>query len=310
MLSILITGAKGFVGKNLRLGLHDEKEFHITSLSHEDLDLTDENQVRNYFQTHSFDYVIDTTVAGYVRPLGHETNDSILLDRNLRMFFNVVSNLHADTKLIYFGSGAEYDKRYPIQKVKENSSGKTIPADGYGLAKYIMSKYAENNPNITCLRIFGLYGPHEDYAYKFISNSIVKTLFKLPIIIHQNVIFDYLYIADLIVIIKQLIKHWPDHRVMNVTPTESIDLITVSKIIQQVTDSKSDIRILNDGLNKEYTGDNQKLLQEISPFSFTSYYDGIVSLTEFYQAKIHELDENLVRNDNYLKYTAIRNLRK
>nr|NNM91502.1 NAD(P)-dependent oxidoreductase [Bacilli bacterium] len=310
MKKILLTGAKGFVGKNLYNKILHENRYEVTALGHKELDLFDEQRVKCYFQEHQYDFIIDASVAGNVRPSGNESNDLLLLNQNLRMFYNLVNYKNDNAKLIYFGSGAEYDKRYPNCKVNEDKVGHSIPADSYGFAKYMMSHYASNHAEITCLRIFGLYGPFEDYAYKFISNSIVKTLFKMPIIIHQNVIFDYLYIDDLTSIIVYMLENWPRNRVINVTPTESIDLIKISQIIQKIHSCDYGIQVTKEGLNNEYTGDNKKLLEEISPFSFTSYYDGITKLTEYYRAIRDRLDESLIRNDQYFRYTEKRNSRK
>ena len=47
------------------------------------------------------------------------------------------------------------------------------------------------------LRLFGVFGRHEDYAIRFISNAICKTLFDLPITLRQNRTFSYLYVDDL-----------------------------------------------------------------------------------------------------------------
>ena len=81
------------------------------------------------------------------------------------------------------------------------------PIDEYGFYKSITSKYIEKSEKIIQLRIFACYGKYENYLLKFITNSIVKNLFKLPIIINQNVYFDYMYIDDLIKIVDYFINN-------------------------------------------------------------------------------------------------------
>ena len=90
---------------------------------------------------------------------------------------------------------------------------KKIPMDEYGFYKYVCAKYSENSQNIYDLVIFGIYGKYEDYLYRFISNSIIKNLLKMPIVINQNVVFDYLYINDLVKIVGYFISHKPKYKI-------------------------------------------------------------------------------------------------
>ncbi len=55
------------------------------------------------------------------------------------------------------------------------------------------------------LRLFGVFGPHEDYAIRFISNAICKALFGLPITLRQNRTFSYLFIDDLGPIVERFL---------------------------------------------------------------------------------------------------------
>jgi len=175
-----------------------------------------------------------------------------------------------------------------------------IPTDAYGYGKYIISKYIYHCPNITCLRIFGLFGKYEDYRFKFISNAIIKNILRMPIVIKQNVVFDYLYIDDFLAIMDKMINRNPCCRHFNLTPTRSIDLVSIADMINHVGGYNSEIQVLHDRLNREYTGDNSRLLAEIDGYSFTQYVDAIECLYRYYASNTHTLDLQTVRNDPHL----------
>ncbi|MDD3012224.1 MAG: NAD-dependent epimerase/dehydratase family protein, partial [Candidatus Gastranaerophilales bacterium] len=258
---ILITGAGGFVGKNLTEFLSDK--YTVFGASHKNLDLLDEKATENFIIKNGINFIIHCANIGGSRKTGYDKNSVDVVSKNLRMFFNLTRCLTPDMRMIHFGSGAEYDKNRSLVKISEDEFDKLVPKDDYGYSKYLISKYIEKTENITCLRIFGLYGKYEDYTYKFISNAIVKNLFKIPIIINQNVYFDYLYIDNFVSIVEKIIQKKPSNNILNITPTDKTDLVSIANIINEISDYKSEIIVNNDGLNKEYSGDNKRLLNEI-----------------------------------------------
>jgi GDP-L-fucose synthase len=303
---ILITGASGFIGRNLTeyFSVNGRRVFPVDL---PEFDLLNESAVRSFFGKISPDVVIHCANVGGTR--GTELNKSAAdnaLARNLRMFFNLARCLKPGMRMITMGSGAEYDKRRPLRKVSEKNFDAQAPADDYGYAKYVMSKYIEKTDNIACLRIFGLYGKYEDYTFKFISNAILKNLLGLPIVINQNVRFDFLHINDFVAIVEKFLARKPKYSHYNATPSRSIDLVTIAKIINGIAEKKSAIRVLNPGLNREYTGANARLLKEFPGFKFTSYEKGIAELYSYYSRNLKFLDLDSVRKDPYLKLCSLK----
>ncbi len=94
--------------------------------------------------------------------------------------------------MFYTGSGAEFDKHFPICSVSEEDFAKTVPIDQYSLMKYTISQYIEKSDNICNLRLFGIFGKYEYYPVKFISNVCCKAIKDLPLTMRQNVYFGYL----------------------------------------------------------------------------------------------------------------------
>lgn len=276
--TILLTGASGFIGKNILEKLNSSYTF--LSPRHIELNLLDEQAVDKFFSSHSIDIVIHAAVVGGSRKEEYENN---MLEQNLRMFFNIVKNKKKFKKMINFGSGAEYDKSKPIRKIKEVDFGKSIPKDEYGFFKYICSKYIEGIDNIVSLRIFGLFGKYEDYRYRFISNAILDHINGKGILINQNVYFDYLYIDDFIKIVDYFIKNNTKEKFYNIGTGQTIDLKTIALKINKLTRSQASISIKSPGLNKEYSCNNSRLLKELKNFPLTNIDTAILELYEWYK---------------------------
>jgi len=300
---ILITGTNGFVGKNLKeYFLSGARDVAVLSPLRGELNLLDADAVRAYITSSEPDLVIHCATIGGARKTGYDAGAADVVAGNLRMFMNLARCLGPGMRMISMGSGAEYDKRYGVPKITEESFDAHVPADDYGYAKYLISKYIEKAGNITCLRIFGLYGKYEDYTFKFISNAIVKNLLGLPIVINQNVVFDYLWIGDFCELVGRLSEKAPTYAHYNITPADPVDLVSLAEMVNSAGKNKSEVKVLNPGMNTEYTGSSERLVKELGGFNFTSYEEGIRQLYLYYASKLNELDLETVRKDPYLKF--------
>lgn len=286
---ILLTGGSGFIGRNLLETLGNKHEMFAPS--HEALDVTDAVAVDRLFQERRFDAVLHAAVEGGDR----------VLESTLRGYWNLARHAEEVGRLFYFGSGAEYGKQRDLVKVSESEIGRFVPQDAYGLAKLICNENARRRPRITNLRLFGVYGPHEGYLFRFISNSIVKTLLGLDVVVRQDVVFDYLYVGDLVAIVERFLARDPGLTDVNVTPTESVSLRRILDTISSVASRFPRVVFENGGLNHEYTGGNARLLEAAPGFQFTPYQEGIRRLYEHYALRREMLDRDAVVRDDYLK---------
>jgi len=289
---IFITGPTGFIGKNLTEYL--DERYKILTPSHKELELLNNENVENYFKNNNIDVIVHCAVTGGRRNQLH-LND--ILENNLAIFSNIVKNKKYFKKLIFLGSGAEYDKSQDIVNVRETDFGKNMPKDGYGLYKYKCSEYIEKSDDeIINLRLFGVYGKYEDYVTRFISNAICRCIFDLPIIIeNKNVYFDYLYINDLVRIIEYFILQKPKYKFYNVGKGEKIDLLTIAGKVKKISGKNVEIIVKNKGLGQEYTCDVSRLKNEIKEFNFTSHDDAIRELYRWYQKNKKSIDLNKIK---------------
>lgn len=267
MKNILLTGSGGFIGIHVKNFLSEK--FNLFTPRSFQLNLLDKNAVTEYAKENQIDFIIHSASCG-VRISPNATNEEVAKP-NIEMFQNLAD---LDIPMMTFGSGAEYDKSRPLHKVKEEDFGKNIPQDPYGYSKYAISKEIEKRDNILNLRIFGIYGSYEDKS-RVTSCIINDNLAHRPVLLNQNVVFDFIWIEDFCKIVEFFIKNPTSEKFINVTPTESIEIVELANIVNKFSDYKSEIIIKNQGFNKEYTGDNSKLLKIMKNFSFTSYENGM-----------------------------------
>src|SRR3989344_865829 len=292
---ILVTGGSGFVGGHLRAYL-TEKGYRIFAPTHRELELSDGGKVGAYVAQHDIEMIIHAA-AQPPEPLDAADPSQ---SPNVRVFLNLVNVLGWVKKIISFGSGAEYDKRRALVRVKESEFRRFVPADAYGRYKFTIGQYIEAHPGMINVRLFGVYGPGEDYRNKFISNAIVKNLLGKDIVINQNVVFHYLWVGDLGPIVEHFLTHEVRHSSYNVVPDDTIDVLAVAALVNRQSPCPSKVSVLQVGLNREYTADNTRLHQEITNLKFTGYAAGIQQLYQYYQSRVAELDAGAVVQDAYL----------
>jgi GDP-L-fucose synthase len=303
--NILITGGKGFIGKNLAEFLTTKEyqgKYSIFSPGHSELELLDSDSVTEFLEKNSIDIIIHCANVGGTRKTSYDCGKTDVVSRNLKMFFNLVRHIGKMQKMIHLGSGAEYNSKHYIPRMKEEYFDRFVPDDDYGFSKYVCSKYILESEKILNLRIFGVFGKYEDYEFKFISNAIVKNLFSLPIVINQNVNFDYMFIDDMTRIISNFIELEPKHKVYNATTGKTIDLVSITEIINRISDKPGEIIIKNPGLNREYSGDNGRLIKELGNFEFTPIETAIEKLYGYYRSIIHRIDREKIEKDEYIAH--------
>lgn len=289
MKKILILGANGFIGRNLKEYLELEHELYkIQTPSSKEFDVYNEQAVKNYLEKEYFDVIIHAAV--YNPRIGDNKEATIELDKNLRMFFNFERYQRLYGKMLYFGSGAEYDKRGKISMISENDAGNGIPATYYGFYKYIINQSIRNSENIYNLRIFGLFGKYENWRKTFISGACCKALKGIPITVRQNVYFDYLFIDDFCKIVKWFIEHEAIYKEYNITSGVKISLLELVSIVKQISGKELQIYVCNEGLANEYSACNQRLLSELGNFTFTPIEKAIHDLYKWYQNQVESID--------------------
>lgn len=307
MMRILITGGSGFIGRNLAEQL--AAKYDVLAPSSAELDLLSEQAVREYLSKHRCDVVVHAATTRSNRRLAAPPD---LLDRNCRMFFNLARNLvprqERFGKMIHFGSGAEYARVQLPPQVTEDYFDTRVPTDAYGFSKYICAKYIERSDRLVDLRLFGVFGPYEDYTVRFISNACCRALKGLPIVLRQDVVFDYLYIKDLVKLTEWFIENDARHKAYNVSTGRPVALTELARIIARVSaqvsgrNPNSNVSVLNEGMAPEYTADNSRMLAEMGKYQFWDLENSIRDLYSWYERN-QAFDVESLRFDEQPKIT-------
>ncbi len=276
IMKLLLLGSTGFIGRNLREAWSGR--YDLCTPTHRELDLLDAGAVEQYLREGCFDIVLHTANTNNVT---HPEQEPHILDYNLRMFCNLERCRNLYGRMLYFGSGAEYDMRHYLPQMPESYFGAHVPQDPYGFSKYIMSKLAVGN--IYDLRLFGVFGKYEEWQRRFISNMIYLNLTGQAMRINQNMYFDYLYINDLVSILEWFLSHEPVHHHYNVCSGQRMEFVPLARMVMEETGIFSKLAIRYKGLKKEYTGDNSRLLNELGGFSLTPMRTAIRDLVQYYR---------------------------
>lgn len=276
--TVLLTGGSGFVGRNVSPILERNCKLLIPTRS--ELDLLDAQALERYLEEHSVDIIVHSANPNPVKN-PKDDGDKEMFAASVRSFMNIFRLRNLCHRVLYLGSGAEFDKRRDLREIKEEEVSDSVPVDAYGEGKFVMNALAQDSRNVTNLRLFACFGPY-DHDSKFITHCIRSVLLGRDITIRQDCRFDYLHVYDLAKVIDYFIHNEPEHRDYNIASGSSQLLSEIAQMVLDVMGSNLKIELLSSGLNKEYTASVNRLESETGLLSqFISLREGIEMQVEF-----------------------------
>lgn len=231
---ILLTGANGFIGKNY-LDRSINKSIHVMSrkpIHHPAIydnyigDLNDSTFIKKVINN-DFDAIIHCAWEGL--PDRSASNNL----KNLKLYRNLIDNIDtkSNIKNIFIGSCLEYGEL--TGTIKENDTG--INISDFGATKLKIYKHViENGLNFTWLRPFYLYGrnQHKDalmqYLYRRFKNGQEIELQN------PNRAHDYIYVADLVDMIKRIEQTNTTNEIFNVGNGSSVSVAEITNLISSL----------------------------------------------------------------------------
>tara|TARA_B100001248_G_scaffold214731_1_gene169362 strand:+ start:322 stop:1206 length:885 start_codon:yes stop_codon:yes gene_type:complete len=284
MKNILITGGSGFIGSTFVKNLKKNKSYKVFHPTSKILNLTNLKSVNKFFSKNKIDYVIHTA-NHHVHPKDSKSKDSdSQLKNNLSMFFNLYINSPHYKRLINFGSGGELPRDKWNKNIKEIDIGKFIPKDQYGLSKMIISDFIKKikNQKFINLRLFGVFGEKDNWQYRFIPNMCAHAVLNKDLEIHNNALFDFIYIDDVVkttvrILNKKLKKH--DY---NLSTGKGCELYEIaSKVLELNGNKKLKIKIPSKKIIVSYVGNNNRIKKDKLLCNMTPIETSIKNVLEY-----------------------------
>ncbi len=291
-MKILITGGNGFIARHMAARLEPEHE--VDRFSHEALDLLDAVSVAECLRAGRYDVIIHS--ATYDAAPKHSTKDpNRVLENNLKMFFHLTRCSEHFGRMLYFGSGAEFDRTHWVPKMSEAFFGRYVPADPYGFSKYVMNLHAAQSGNkVFNLRLFGVFGEDDDWRTRFLSNACCRAVLGQPVVMNQNRVFDHVYVKDLAEIVNWFLSAVPQFNTYNVCSGSAHDFLSLARTVVRVSGKCLDIVVKSPGLGPEYSGDNSRLLNEMGVFHFTPIEQAIAAVYAWHDSNRQVLNPDFL----------------
>ncbi|MCR4656435.1 MAG: GDP-L-fucose synthase [Lachnospiraceae bacterium] len=171
---IYVAGHRGLVGSAIKRNLESRGYSNITGRTHKELDLTDQAQVRSFFEEEKPEYVI--LAAAKVGGINaNNTSPADFAYENMQIQCNVIKCAHDHhvKKLLFLGSTCIYPRMAP-QPIPEdalltgplettNEAYAIAKISGLEMCKFFKMQYGDDF--ISCMPT-NLYGPHDNYDLK------------------------------------------------------------------------------------------------------------------------------------------------
>jgi nucleoside-diphosphate-sugar epimerase len=213
-------------------------QYNIFQINRQIFDLRDTNSTNKWFDSLDnslfFDAVIHTAIKGGNRL---ESDNSSVLDDNIRMYLNLLNHKHRYKKFINIGSGAE----------------KYSPDSFYGLSKKIIASSLADKENCYNLRIYGVFDQNE-LERRFIKSNIIRYIQKENIIIHHDKLMDFIYLSDFIKIVQKYIDYENIPKTLDCVYEQKYSLINIANIINGLGDHRVSIDLQNQKHDSDYIG--------------------------------------------------------
>ena len=255
---IYVAGHRGMVGSAIVRLLESKGFRNLIFRSSEELDLTCQASVENFFQQEQPDYVF----LAAAKVGGIEANNiyrAQFLYENLMIQNNVIhqSYVHKVKKLLFLASSCIYPKTAP-QPIKEEYllSGKLEPTnEPYAIAKIAGVKMCENynrqyGCNFISVMPTNLYGPNDNYDLKnsHVLPALLRKFHEAKIKMEttgnsESVELwgsgtprrEFLYVDDLAEACFHLMQTYDGNVSVNIGTGEDISIKDLAELIKQIT---------------------------------------------------------------------------
>jgi dTDP-4-dehydrorhamnose reductase len=233
-MNILITGGDGYIAKALYSSIG--QRYQVTAINRSHVNLENSQRLAEWFDNKHFDVVIHAAskVGGRL-----VADDISVLDTNLQIYYNLLDNKHHYDKFINIGSGAEL----------------YATSSYYGLSKHVIRTSILQKENFYNIRVYGIFDENE-LDTRFIKANILKYIKGADIEILQDKMMDFFYMKDFTKLVQYYIDVSNPLKEFDCCYSESCYLSQIANKINNLSEHKVGINIMNGGITDNYTGIN------------------------------------------------------
>lgn len=250
-MKILFTGNRGNLGKDLIPLLGEDH-----NVQYYDIDYSNFDVVNSFFRHRQIDFIIHAAIRGGRRVRADIADDFY---NNMIMFENLAAQ---KIPMINICSGAAYGRQDDIFKVDEKNFGKVIPTDYYGLSKYLITHRCRQLDHVYNLRFFNVFGACTPKDM-FTTANIINYINKREIVVFRDKFMDFFGVNDAFKVINLYLNSGEDRKnlptELNLVYPEITLLSEVAEMINNLSDYKVPIDILESGTDRAYCGSGGKL---------------------------------------------------
>lgn len=284
---VSIMGMSGFVSKNLANYLLKNSPFIVEGISSSKVNLMDDNQVLDLLPEliKNSSIIVTSAITPDKDNSINSMLDNIKMSSNLARVLNITSVNH----IVYISTIEVYGRKDLMLPLNEQS--KIQPTSYYAISKltseYIFKKICSDRQiPLTILRLPGVYGPgdtHNSPIKIFITTAIKKEVIKING--HGSQLRDFLYIKDLVEIIKLIISSRITG-VYNAVSGKSYSINEILKFMEELCDHPFDIIYSKNLEECSFVFEKPKLLEKIPKFNFTDLRTGIKETFLYYKDEL------------------------
>ena len=249
---IFVAGHRGMVGSAIYRKLIDEGFKNIVTKTRNELDLTNQSQVKNFFQLENPEYVfLAAAKVGGIH--ANNTYPADFIYQNLMVQTNVINSAYeaGTKKLLFLGSSCIYPK-LAAQPIKEEYllDGKLEPTnDAYAIAKIAGIKMCEAynkqyGTNYISIMPTNLYGPNDNYDLEnsHVLPALIRKIHEAKV---QNSPFveiwgtgnpkrEFLYVDDLADASYFLMQNYQGSEIVNIGTGEDLTIKELALLIKNI----------------------------------------------------------------------------
>ncbi len=249
---IFVAGHKGLVGSGITRNLQNKGFTNLLLKTRAELDLGNEAQTEEFFQTHKPEYVFlaAAKVGGIIANKEHPAE---FIYENLKIQNNVIHNAYKTgvKKLVFLGSVCIYPKFAPVP-VKEEylMTGALEPSnEAYAMAKLAgitmcKSYNKQYGTNFISAQPANLYGPNDnfDLTSSHFLPALIRRLHEAKVAGSKTITIwgtgtprrEYLHVDDMADAIVFLMENYNDDEIINVGYGEDYTIMEYTQMIAEI----------------------------------------------------------------------------